>query len=251
MMRSLFSRIHRRLGVGIFVLIASTVLFVGGMISIVVALSGGGADLPGQGSLDAIIDEASPDSGTPAAPTPSAPLPPIPTRLAIPRLYIDAPVITMTMHDNVPEVPDRPDQVAWYDFTYRPGQANNAVFSGHVDWQTRTGAPIPGVFYRLRELEIGDTLVLTQEDGTQLKYTVTGNVAAAYEDPNIAKAMGPTSRDSLTLITCGGSWQVDRRQQYGGNYSHRIVVRAERTLDVAEELDLDSEQSVLGRGLAP
>jgi LPXTG-site transpeptidase (sortase) family protein len=157
--------------------------------------------------------------------------------MEIPRLYIDAPVIAMTFAaPNTPQVPDRPDQVAWYDFTHRPGQVNNAVFSGHVDWQTRTGAPIPGVFYRLRELEIGDLMKITREDGSQLQYRVTGNVATAYADPNIVKAMGPTTKDSLTLITCGGTWLIDGREKYGGNYSHRIVVRAERVVDVVADV---------------
>jgi len=249
-MRSLLSKMDRRLGLGILVLTVSTALFAGAVVSIFVALSRSGADLPGEGSLQSIIGEDSPSAGSDTAP-PSGPLPPLPTRIAIPRLYIDAPVITMTFEsENVPQVPDRPDQVAWYDFTYRPGQANNAVFSGHVDWQTRTGAPIPGVFYRLRELEIGDVLLVTQEDGAQLKYTVTGNVAAAYDDPNIPKAMGPTSRDSVTIITCGGSWLIDRRQKYGGNYSHRIVVRAERSIEVAADIGDPGGDSVLGRSLA-
>jgi hypothetical protein len=36
--------------------------------------------------------------------------------------------------------------------------------------------------------------------------------------------------DALALITCGGTWQRDPESRYRGNYSHRIIVRAERAV---------------------
>lgn len=39
--------------------------------------------------------------------------------------------------------------------------------------------------------------------------------------------MDRTTKDVITLITCGGAWESDPEARYGGNYSHRIVVRAE------------------------
>jgi LPXTG-site transpeptidase (sortase) family protein len=248
-MRPLVSRIDRRLALGIGVLTVSAALFVGAMASIFMAMSGDGADLPNEGSIEQIIGDtpqpAAPEATPPLAP---APLPPPPTRIAIPRLYIDAPVITMTLDaERSPQVPDRPDQVAWYDFSYLPGQGNNAVLSGHVDWQTRSGAPIAGVFYRLRELEIGDLVTITQDGGTELKYRVTGNVATTYDDPNIVRAMGPTSKDAITLITCGGAWVIDRSEQFGGSYSHRVVVRAERVVDAVEATEIDQKSVLVQR----
>jgi LPXTG-site transpeptidase (sortase) family protein len=123
--------------------------------------------------------------------------------------------------------------VAWYDFSSVPNLNSNAVFSAHVDWQTRDGDPVPGAFYRLRELQIGDKVMVTMEDGSQVEYIVTGNVATNYEDPNIVKAMQPTAKDVITLITCGGSWVNDPNQDYGGVYTHRIIVRAEKAVPVA------------------
>jgi sortase (surface protein transpeptidase) len=40
--------------------------------------------------------------------------------------------------------------------------------------------------------------------------------------------MEATTNDVITLITCGGTWQRDAESRYGGDYSHRIIVRAER-----------------------
>jgi sortase (surface protein transpeptidase) len=60
-------------------------------------------------------------------------------------------------------------------------------------------------------------------------------VATAYDDPNVLDVMDPTSKDVLTLITCGGTWQKDYSNPIGGNYSHRVIVRAERVLDLASD----------------
>jgi LPXTG-site transpeptidase (sortase) family protein len=235
-MSRLTARLDRRLVAGALVLGASAVLLAAGLFSIIVALGDDPADLPGEGSIHEIIADTGAQSNAPGgegqAPDVAA-LPPV--RFSVPRLYIDAPVVALGLdEDRNPIVPDRPDQVAWYDFSAAPGAASNAVFSGHVDWRTREGDPIPGVFYRLRELEIGDTISVTLADGAQATYRVTGNVAVPYDDPNVVKAMGATSRDVMTVITCGGTWQKDWRARYGGNYSHRVIVRAERVPDLAE-----------------
>jgi sortase (surface protein transpeptidase) len=82
----------------------------------------------------------------------------------------------------------------------------------------------------LRELKIGDEIDITLHTGDTIRYKVTGNVATAYSDPNVGKAMGSTTKDVVTLITCGGSWVNNPSEENGGNYSHRVIVRAERVL---------------------
>ncbi len=230
MLRRLYS-IDRRRAISLAVIIASGTLLAAGIIGMLIALSGGGVDLPAEGSIDELVADAT------TQPAPNSPdgetigVGPAPIRFMIPGLYIDAPVITETLDAaSIPRVPGRPDQVAWYDFSASPGLGSNAVFMGHVDWQTRDRVPIPGVFYRLREMKVGDIIEVTLEDGTSLRYRVTGNVAALYDDPNIVKAMNPTNRDVITVVTCGGSWAGNRSTPNGGNYSHRIIVRAERVL---------------------
>jgi LPXTG-site transpeptidase (sortase) family protein len=218
------------MALGAGVLVASLALLAVAFISIFAALNNDGANLPEEGTIEEILGENVAQTGQIAPGSLDlGPLPAPPTRLGVPRLYIDAPVITMGLDgEGHPQVPDRPDQVAWYNFAAAPGQRSNAVLSGHVDWQTQSGAPIPGVFYRLRELELGDTITISLEDGTKLDYRVTGNVATAYEDPNISKAMSHTSKEVVTLITCGGTWIRSGRGPFGGSYSHRVLVRAER-----------------------
>lgn len=239
MMRTFISRLDRSVALGIGVLVASLALLAVAVVSIFAALNNDGANLPEEGTLQEILGESAPGAGqTGESALDLGPLPAPPTRLAIPRLYIDAPIVTMGLDgEGNPQVPERPDQVAWYNFAAAPGQRSNAVLSGHVDWQTRSGQPIPGVFYRLRELEIGDKVTITLEDGTKLEYRVTGNVATAYEDPNISKAMSHTSKEVVTLITCGGTWIRGGRGPFGGSYSHRVLVRAERLPSAVEALE--------------
>jgi LPXTG-site transpeptidase (sortase) family protein len=236
-MRALGDR--RRLLAGVSIGVASAA---GLVFAIVVIISSAASDdlgLPSDGNLADILEEDSPtgNGGVVAAGESelvAVPQGPLPVRVDIGGIFIDAPVITLGLGaDTIPEVPQRPDQIAWYNFSATPGQNNNAVFSGHVDWQTSGGDPIPGVFYRLRELRIGDTITVTLENDEALEYRVTGNVATSYDDPNVIRSMDPTVRDVITLITCGGSWEYDPARDNGGNYSHRVVVRAERVESAA------------------
>ncbi len=221
----------RRLMTGLGISLGSLVLLVTGLYFLLSAALADTVHLPAQGTIEDIVEdggqEGSGSGGPGATPLPTGPRP---TRIAIPRVVIDAPVEAMGFEEgtNIPAVPNRGDQVAWYTFSSSPGLGANAVFSGHVDWQTPDGSPIPGVFYRLRELVIGDEITVTLEDGKVLEYRVTGNVAAKYDDENVVRSMGPVPKDVITLITCGGSWIKDNRKETGGSYSHRIIVRAER-----------------------
>lgn len=235
-MSRILERFDRRFAIGALVLVASVALLVAGLVSVLSALTDDPANLPSEGSIESILkDSIDPEELSALAIEDAGPPPAVPVRLSIPRLYVDAPIVALGVNeDDIPEVPNTGEEVAWYDFSASPGRDNNAVLSGHVDWRTRNGDPIPGVFYRLREAEIGDALQIDLEDGTVVQYRVTGNVATKFDDPNVLKAMGPASKDVVTLITCGGTWFNDPSSAYGGNYSHRIIVRAERVPELVD-----------------
>ncbi|MEX0682978.1 MAG: class F sortase [Dehalococcoidia bacterium] len=225
-------RPDRRTLLGVGLIMSSLAGLALAIVFIVSGVVGDNVDLPSDGSLSNILDNDSGQGtvldGPPLSDSATIPQGSLPIRVSVPNVYIDAPVVTLGVGaDDYPEVPGRGDQVAWYNFSATPGLGNNAVFSGHVDWQTADGRPIPGAFYRLRELRIGDEIDVALEDGTVLKYRVTGNVATKWDDTNITRSMSPTIRDVVTLITCGGTWMIDHSKPEGGNYSHRIVVRAE------------------------
>lgn len=156
-------------------------------------------------------------SPVPAVATPSdAP----PLRIVIPRIGVDAPITTKGMGANGGmEPPDGPEDVAWYGFTARPGSGSNAVFSAHVDYHGYG----PAVFADLKKLEKGDLVEVHTADGAVYRYEVTLSLSYPAETAPFEDIVGPTSREVITLITCTGSFDQAARQ-----YSHRLVVRAER-----------------------
>jgi len=151
-----------------------------------------------------------------------------PTRMRIPSIGVDAPVIVLGMDRNgVPLVPDwtnakRPGWVvAWYDFSALPGQGSNAVFAGHVTWDKA-----PAVFWSLSQLAPGDTISVLTQEGKELIYRVVDNFTVDPNDPEAVKVMGPTKEDTITIITCGGTFIPNSNDPYGGEYTDRVVVRA-------------------------
>ena len=190
----------RRLLLGASIGVASAAALVLAIVVIVSSATSDDLGLPSDGSLVDILEEDSPSSigdadGTDEPEFVSVPPGPLPVRVDIPGIYIDAPVITLGLGDDtIPDVPQRPDQIAWYNFSATPGQNSNAVLSGHVDWQTPQGDPIPGVFYRLREMRIDDTITVTLENDEVLEYRVTGKGEALRPALELIEAWGTGSR---------------------------------------------------------
>jgi LPXTG-site transpeptidase (sortase) family protein len=164
-------------------------------------------------------------SPTPAGPPPSeAPV----ERLLIPNIEVDAPVVVMGIDANgVMQSPTNAWDVAWYDFSARPGFGGNAVFSGHVDYHD-VG---PAVFWDLRNLQEGDLISVRLADGTQYDYAVIALNSFEASAAPVEDIVGPTSEEVITIITCGGTFDSTVRQ-----YSHRTVVRAQRVPEPPPEL---------------
>jgi LPXTG-site transpeptidase (sortase) family protein len=145
-----------------------------------------------------------------------------PLRIMIDALGVDAPVVTLGLDsEGVPEVPLNGNDVAWYDFSTKPGQGSNAVFAGHINWERKLGA-----FGKISKLKEGDTIRLVSDDGREFTYEVFANFAVDPEDPDSLKVMAPTDNDIVTLITCGGTWIPDPSERFGGNYTDRTIVQA-------------------------
>jgi LPXTG-site transpeptidase (sortase) family protein len=161
----------------------------------------------------------------PTAPEPEPPAVTVPLRLMIDRLGVDAPVGVYELDENgVPEVPvadDAAEVVAWYDFSSKPGAGSNAVFAGHINWNRA-----PAVFANLNDLQAGDVVRLVSDDGREYTYEVFANFAVDPYDTESLKVMAPTETDTVTLITCGGSWIPDPSEQFGGDYTNRTIVQA-------------------------
>ena len=157
-------------------------------------------------------------------PTPEPePLPPSDApvaRLRIEKIGVDANIVFLGIDkDGYMEAPSEPLDVGWYEFSAHPSFGGNAVFAGHVD-SARIG---PAIFWRLRQVGEGDAIQIDLEDGTTYEYRVVSALSYSSNDAPIEEIIGPTERDSITLITCDGSFNTRSHE-----YDRRLIVRAER-----------------------
>jgi LPXTG-site transpeptidase (sortase) family protein len=147
--------------------------------------------------------------------------------LVIPAIGVNASVYSRTIGgDGQMGNPSGPWDVVWYDFAAEgwaglggaPGQAGaNAVMAGHVDYCCPS--PTTAVFWSIRDLNPGDIVTVNTEAGP-INYSVQWGQWAA-PDQDFTGFVSQTGQESLTLVTCIGSFS-------GGHYSNRYVVRAVR-----------------------
>ena len=205
------------MGAGVLSLIAAAVLFVFTLT--------GDSGYSGPGTSTTFGPDVREIIAPPATPTAAPPPPseaPI-ASMAIPKFNIDAPIVVLGVDDNgVMETPDGPLNVAWYDFSARPGFGSNAVFSGHVDYYNYG----PAVFWNLKDLEQDDIIELRLQDGTVYEYEIISRNQYTASDAPIAEIVGRTDAEVITLITCGGTFDPSV-----GQYDDRVVVRAQRVYD--------------------
>jgi len=202
---------------------AALVAVAGAVAWVLVGNLGGGSPTPELLALPTAAPRATArPTATPkpaATPGPSLIAAP-PVRLLIPAIGVDAPISVKGLRpDAVMDVPDGPEDVAWYNFTARPGMGGNAVISGHLDYRNYGAA----VFWRLKELHEGDIVEVRLADGSVLRYQVSLRLSYDARLAPVPEIVGPTSREVVTLITCGGTFDSGSR-----SYSQRLVVRAER-----------------------
>jgi sortase (surface protein transpeptidase) len=153
----------------------------------------------------------------------------LPARVVIEAANVDAGVETLEIIDGVMQQPTGPTDVAWYKETGRLGEPNNVVIAGHLNWWN-----VPeGVFFRLQDLQEGDRVEITGDDGRVYVYEVQWVRQESNLEPPAAEVIGPTDEPSLTLITCGGEWNADISE-----YDERTVARAVQ-VDVIAADDAD------------
>ena len=155
-----------------------------------------------------------------------------PLRMVIESIGVDAPVVEMGMDgQGIPYVPLNGEDVAWYNFSTLPGAGSNAVFAGHVAWFSPNA-----VFEDLEDVQLGDTVRLVSEDGIEYTYEVFDNFPVDPSDPASLRVMKPTPTDTITLITCGGTWIPDPSEQFGGLYTDRTIVQAKLVVPVSSAI---------------
>lgn len=146
-------------------------------------------------------------------------------RLVIPAIGVNAEVVTKGVTaDGVMEDPKGPWEVAWYNFSALPNRVGNIVMAGHLDY-VNVGA---AVFYKLGSLKEGDEVVINLANGETATYRVTTVASYNASTAPVQEIVGPTPVETVTMITCGGSFNRSTRE-----YDSRVIVRAERVLNSA------------------
>lgn len=145
--------------------------------------------------------------------------------LSIPAIGVDASIYSRTIGgDGQMGDPSGPYQVIWYDFAADgwtglggvPGQPGaNAVFAGHVDY-IHVG---PAVFWSIRDLQPGDIVTVNTDTGP-VNYAIQWS-QWAEPDQDFTGFVAQTGQESITLVTCTGSFSA-------GHYSNRFIVRGVR-----------------------
>lgn len=153
--------------------------------------------------------------------TEAQPVPPpvgMPVRVEIPSIGVDANVVTVGLVGNGKlDVPAHPADVGWYELGAFPGQNGNAVLDGHLDI-----GKTPGVFYHLRDVNVGDVIRVTDHLGTVRGFRVREAHVYPVNAAPMEKIFGEADGKHLNIITCAGVWRKDMN-----HYDKRLVVFAD------------------------
>ncbi len=134
-----------------------------------------------------------------------------PERLIIPAIAINAPVEDVGIQPDADLATPAQNpwvDVGWYNLGPQPGERGSAVIDGHLD---RPGG-FPAVFWYLRDLHVGDEVLVKNSSGKTLRFQVTRIAFYTPQNAPIQDIFGNWSGTYLNLITCAGDWIPSQHQ---------------------------------------
>lgn len=142
---------------------------------------------------------------------------PMPVALTIEGVSVrNAPVVPVGVEpDGEMEIPGA-REVGWYRFGPTPTQDGSAVLAAHIAWNGSNG-----VFRHLVDVELGAIVTVAYDDGSTSRHVVTEIAQYAKDELPFDRVFAKTGEASLTLITCGGSFNRSLN-----SYDDNIVVYA-------------------------
>ena len=173
---------------------------------------------------------------TPVGSRPS-PLVPTPTtaafggavgRIRAGSIGLDHPVEEIGITNNQLDTPkDAIGSVGWYYIYPKPGYGQNAVFAAHKNFDFHAGP-----FSKLDQFAPGDRITIAMSGGPTYTYEVIFYqrypVDSIPMGELITAPQRPPGEEWITLITCGGRFEVTQSNGLG-HYLERDVVIAKRT----------------------
>jgi len=141
----------------------------------------------------------------------------VPVEVRIAEIGLAAPIMSVGVDEqNQFDVPEA-DTVGWYQYSSSPGDDGATVLAAHVDY-----GGVAGAFFNLADVLPGETLELEMDDGSVLRYKVTGNTEYDKTELPANDLFRKDGSPVLQLITCGGTFNPDER-----SYNANVVVTAE------------------------
>lgn len=120
------------------------------------------------------------------------------TRMVIPKIGVDAPVVQTPPVDGVWQVADW--SVGHLSTTPNPGAGGNGAYAAHDDIKGE-------IFKRIGELAPGDKILLYSRHAV-VTYVVTRQLTV---DPSNIAPLNPTAQPTITLISCVPYWVDTQR----------------------------------------
>jgi len=135
----------------------------------------------------------------------------VPMRLNIPAIGVNSFVESLGLRSNgdlATPTYNPWDDVGWYDLGPHPGDSGSAVIDGHLD---RPGG-YPAVFWRLRDIQVGADVQVTNNGGNTLHFRVTRIAYYVPDQAPLQDIFGNLGGRYLNLITCAGDWIPSQHQ---------------------------------------
>jgi hypothetical protein len=134
-----------------------------------------------------------------------------PIRLIIPAIGVNAfieSVGTQSNGDLATPTHNPWEDAGWYNLGPHPGERGSAVIDGHLD---RPGG-YPAVFWRLRDLHVGDEALVMNMAGKTLHFRVTRTALYSPQEAPLQDIFGNWGGIYLNLLTCAGDWIPSEHQ---------------------------------------
>ncbi len=151
-----------------------------------------------------------------AIPEPLEETTPTPVGLRIDSLGVAGAVVDVGVEPNGEmEIPGA-KEIGWYRFGSSPGERGSAVLAAHIAFNGRDG-----VFRNLDDIEVGDIVEVSYDDGSSQRFRVTETAQYAKDELPVDRVFAKDGTPELTLITCGGDFNRSLR-----SYDDNVVAYA-------------------------
>ncbi len=144
-----------------------------------------------------------------------------PKRVVIPKIGVDAFIqnVGVDQHNQI-AVPNNIHVAGWFVDSVIPGNDGLSIIDGHVNGVSSD----KGVFKRIDELSVGDSVQIAMGDNLIINFKVVSNQAVeTAESASVLYSQNPTIKSQLNLITCAGNFNRTNRQ-----YDKRQITILER-----------------------